>query len=100
MNIAKEILDQIETNEYCKICFTSDQPPLIRIRREGKKDIITHKFTIGKPYTESEDNTMTTERNKIHYLASTNRDLHWGLGDPEECGTCRTKLPKDNTHSD
>ena len=100
MNVAKEILDQIETNEYCKICYINDQPPLIRIRRERKKDTITHKFTIGKPYTESEDDTMTTERNKTHYLASTNRDLHWELGDPEECGSYWTKLPKDNTHPD
>ena len=100
LSVAKEILDQIETNEYCKICYINDQPPLIRIRREGKKDIITHKFTTGKPYTESEDNTMTTERNKTHYLTSTNRDLHQELGDPEECGSYWTKLPKDNTHPD
>ena len=30
---------------------------------------------------------MTTEKNKTHYLASTNRDLHRELGDAEECGS-------------
>ena len=52
LDISKEILDQIEMNEYCKVCYIDDQPPLIRIMREGKKDIITHKFSIGKPYVE------------------------------------------------
>ena len=47
-----------------------------------------------------EDNTTTTERNKTHYLPSTNRDLHWELGNPDECGSYWTKLPKDNTHLD
>ena len=64
LNISKEILDQIEVNEHCKICYIDDQPPLIRIIREGKKDIITHKFTIGESYVEPQDNTAMTERNK------------------------------------
>ena len=29
LNISKEILDQIEVNEYCKICYIDDPPPLI-----------------------------------------------------------------------
>ena len=74
LNISKEILDQIEVNEHCKICYIDDQPPLIQIMREGKKNIITHKFTIEKPYVESQDITTMTERNKTHYLAPTKRD--------------------------
>ena len=69
LNISKEILDQIEVNEYCKICYIYDPPSLIQIIREGKKDIIPHKFTMGKPCVEPQDNTATTERNKTHYLA-------------------------------
>ena len=42
----------------------------------------------------------TTERNKTHYLVSTNRDLHRELGNPGECGSYWTKLPKDNTYLD
>ena len=29
LNISKEILDQIEVNEHCKICYIDDQLPLI-----------------------------------------------------------------------
>ena len=100
MNISKEILDQIEVNEHCKICYIDDQPPLIPIMREGKKDIITHKFTIGKPHVESQDITTMTERNKTHYLAPTKRDPCHELGNQGECGSYWTKLPKTNTHLD
>ena len=41
-----------------------------------------------------------TERNKTHYLASSKRDLCHELGDPGECGSYWTKLPKTNTHLD
>ena len=41
LDISKEILDQIEIDEHCKVCYKDDQPPLIRIMRVGKKDIIT-----------------------------------------------------------
>ena len=44
LDISQEIIDQIELGECCKICYINDTPPLIRIRREGKEDIITHKF--------------------------------------------------------
>ena len=74
LNNSKEILDQIEVIEYCKICYIDYQLPLIQIIREGKKDIITHKFNIGKPNVESQDNTTITERNKTHHLAPTKRD--------------------------
>ena len=50
LDISQEIIDQIELGECCKICYINDEPPLIRIRREGKEDIITHKFSIEKPY--------------------------------------------------
>ena len=43
--------------ECCKICYINDTPPLIRIRREGKEDIITHRFSIGKPYKEPVETT-------------------------------------------
>ena len=42
--------------------------------REGKMDIITHKFTIGKPYVESQGITTMTKRNRTHYLALTKKD--------------------------
>ena len=74
LDISKEILDQIEVNEHCKVCYTDNQPPLIRIMREDKKDIFTHKFSIGKPYVESQSVTTVIEGNKTHYLAPTKRD--------------------------
>ena len=76
------------------------QPPLIQIIREGKKDIITHKFTIGKPCVESQDNTTMTERNKTHHLAPIERDPCHELGNPGGSGSYWTKLPKTNTHLD
>ena len=74
LDISKEILDQIEMDECCKVCYIDDQLPLIRIMREGKKDIITHKFSIGKPYVEPHSVTTVTKGNKTHYLAPTKRD--------------------------
>ena len=68
--------------------------------REGKKDIITHKFSIGKPNVESQGVTTMTERNKTHYLAPTKRDPCHELGNPGECRSYWTKLPKTNTHLD
>ena len=41
LDISKEILDQVEMDECCKVCYIDDQPPLIRIMGEGKKNIIT-----------------------------------------------------------
>ena len=67
LDISKEILDQIEVNEHCKVCYIDNQQPLIQIMREGKKDIITHKFTIGKPNVESQGVKTMTERNKTHF---------------------------------
>ena len=100
LDISKEILDQIKVNEHCKVCYIDDQPPLIRIMREGKKDIIAHKFTTGKPDVESQGVTTMTERNKTHYWAPTKRDPCHELGNPGECGSYWTKLPKTNTHLD
>ena len=65
--------------------------------REGKKDIITHKFSIGKPYVEPHS---VTKGNKTHYLAPTKRDPCHELGNPGECGSYWTKLPRDNTYLD
>ena len=31
LDISKEILDQIEMGECCKVCYVDDQPHLIRI---------------------------------------------------------------------
>ena len=47
LDISQEIIDQIELVECCKICYINDTLPLIRIRGEGKEDIITQKFSIG-----------------------------------------------------
>ena len=55
--------------------------------REGKKDIITHKFSTGKPYVESQGVTTMTERNKTHYLGPTKRDPCHEFGNPGECGS-------------
>ena len=68
--------------------------------REGKKDITTHKFSMGKPYVEPHSITTETKGNKTHYLAPTKRDPCHELGDPRECGSYWTKLPKGNTHLD
>ena len=73
LDISKEILDQIEMDEHCKVCYTDGQPPLIKIMREGKKDIITHKFSMGKPYVEPHSVTAVTNGDKTHYLAPTKR---------------------------
>ena len=100
LDISKEILDQIEMDEHCKVCYIDSQPPLIRIMREGKKDIITHKFSMGKPYVEPHSDTTVTKGNKTHYLAPTKRDPYHELGDPRECGSYWTKLAKCNTHLD
>ena len=68
--------------------------------REGKKDIITHKFSIGKPHVEPHSVTTMTKENKTHYLAPTKRDPCHELGNSGECGSYWTKLPRDNTHLD
>ena len=100
LDISKEILDQIEMDEHCKVCYIDDQPPLIKIMKEGKKNIITHKFSVGKHYVEPHIVTTVTKGNKTHYLAPTKKDLCHELGNPGECGSYWTKLPKDNTHLD
>ena len=87
LDISKEILDQIEMDEHYKVCYTNSQPPLIKIMREGKKDIITHKFSMGKPYVEPHSVTAVTNGNKTHYLAPTKKDPCHELGDPRECGS-------------
>ena len=48
IDLSQEIMDQIETDENIKITCICDEPSLIRIRREGKIDILTNKFSIGK----------------------------------------------------
>ena len=48
IDLSQEIMNQIETVENIKITYICDEPPLIRIMREGKKDILTNKFSIGK----------------------------------------------------
>ena len=88
LDISNEILDQIEMDEHCKVCYIDSQPPLIRIMREGKKDIITLKFSMGKPYVGPHSVTTMTKGNKIQ------------LGDPRECGSYWTKFPKGYTHLD
>ena len=49
IDLSQEIMDQIETDEKIKITYICDEPPPpMRIRKEGKKDILTNKFSIGK----------------------------------------------------
>ena len=48
IDLSQEIMNQIETDENIKITYICDKPPLIRIRRAGKKDNLTIKFSIGK----------------------------------------------------
>ena len=48
IDLSHKIMDQIETDENIKITYICDEPHLIRIRKEGKKDILTNKFSIGK----------------------------------------------------
>ena len=86
--------------ECCKICYINDTPHLIRIRREGKEDIITHKFSIGKPYKESVDTTPKKSKNKAYDLVHIADENHPTLGDPDECGSYWTKHPKDDSPLD
>ena len=87
LDISQEIIDQIELGECCKICYINDEPPLIRIRKEGKEDIITHKFSIGKPYKESVDTTPKKSKDKAYDLVHIEDKNHPTLGDPDECGS-------------
>ena len=100
LDISQEIIDQIELGECCKICYINDKPPLIRIRREGKEDIITHKFSIGKPYKESVDTTPKKSKDKAYDLVHIEDKNLPTLGDPDECGIYWTKRPKDDSPLD
>ena len=100
LDISQEIIDQIELGECCKICYINDEPPLIRIRRERKEDIITHKFSIGKPYKESVDTTPKNGKDKTNDLVHIEDKNHPTLGDPDECGSYWTKCPKDDSPLD
>ena len=91
LDISQEIVDQIELGECCKICYINDTPPLIRIRREGKEDIITHKFSIGKPYKEPVETNTTNTKDKAYDLIHIEDENHPTLGDPDEFGSYWTK---------
>ena len=84
--------------ECCKICYINDTPPLIRIRREGKEDIITHKFSIGKPYKESVDTIPKKSKDKAYDLVHIEGENHPTLGDPDECGSYWTKCPNGDSN--
>ena len=100
LDISQEIIDQIELEECCKICYINDTPPLIRIRGEGKEDIITHKFSIGKPYKESVDTTPKNSKDKAYDLIHIEDENHPTLGDPDECGSYWTKHPNGSSALD
>ena len=91
LDISQEIIDQMELGECCKICYINDTPPLIRIRREGKEDIITHKFSIEKPYKESVEITPKNSKDKAYDPIHIEDENHPTLGDPDECGSYWTK---------
>ena len=98
LDISQEIIDQIELGECCKICYINDTPPLIR--REGKADIITHKFSIGKPYKESVDTSSKKSKDKAYDLVHIEDENHPTLGDPDECGSYWTKCPNGDSTLD
>ena len=100
LDISQEIIDQIELGECCKICYINDTPLLIRIRREGKEDIITHKFSIGKPYEESVDTTPQNSKDKTYDLIHIEDENHPILGDLDECGSYWTKQPNSSSALD
>ena len=100
LDISQEIIDQIELGECCKICYINDTSPLIRIRREGKEDIITHKFSIGKHYKESVDTTPKNSKDKAYHLIHIEDENHPILGDPGECGSYWTKCPNGSSALD
>ena len=52
LDISQEILDELEEDEDCKLTYIFGQPPLLKIQRKGKGDIITPRFSIDKPYEE------------------------------------------------
>ena len=93
LDISQEIIDQIALGECCKICYINDTPPLIRIRREEKEDIITHKFSIGKPYKEPVETNTKNTRDKEYDLTHIEDENHPTLGDPDECGSYWIKNP-------
>ena len=100
LDISQEIIDQIELGECCKICYINDTPPLIRIRREGKEDVITHKFSIGKPYKETVDTTPRKIKDKAYDLVHIEDENHPTLGDSDECGSYWTKHPNGSSTLD
>ena len=100
LDISQEIVDQIEVGKCCKICYINDTPPLIRIRREGKEDIITHKFSIGKSYKESVEANTTNTKDKAYDLIHIEDENHPTLGDPNECGSYWTKCPTEKSTLD
>ena len=97
LDIFQEIIDQIELGECCKICYINDTPPLIRIRREGKEDIITQKFSIGKPYKEPAEANTKNEEYDLTHIEDEN---HPTLGDPDECGSYWIKCPNGGSNLD
>ena len=99
LDISQEIIDQIELGECCKICYINDTSPLIRIRREGKEDIITHKFLIGKPYKEPVETTPKNNKDKAYDLVHIEDENHPTLGDPNECGIYWTKCPNGESYA-
>ena len=84
-------MDQIETDENIKITYICDEPPPpIRIRREGKKDILTNKFSIGKQYDEATGMGKIADDPRNHYLTPIQSDpcCH-----DTECGSYWAKIP-------
>ena len=99
LDISQEVVDLIELGECFKICYISNEPPLLRIRRVGKEDIITHKFSMGRPYKE-ETGISQKKKPSNFELVHVPDDNYPVLGDPDECGSYWAKCPKVGTSSD
>ena len=94
LDISQEVVDLIELGECCKICYINNEPPLLRIRRVGKEDVITHKFSIGRAYKEETEVSQKKKKSSNYELVHVPDNNHPELGDPNECGSYWAKCPK------
>ena len=99
LDISQKVVDLIELGECCKICYINNEPPLLRIRRVGKEDIITHKFLKAKVYKEETEELQKKKKSSDYELVHVSDNNHPELGDPDECGSYWAKCPKVETSS-
>ena len=68
LDISQEVLDEIDVNEDCKLTYIFGHPPLLKIQRKDKENIITHRFSIGQPYLDREEKLTGAIRKKTHCM--------------------------------